>query len=283
MSLRCSQDIYGFYKGHETPSIESYPVRLPRILSTTDLDPYEYETIDATCEIRVLELFPPRQAQKNSNELLKCQLHKSTLTEAMEYVALSYTWGKIERHLPISVLRKNDLGEQFEEALFATPQLMMALRRLRHPTSSRMLWIDQLCINQENNDEKGPQIQLMGDIYRTASEVVIWLGEDRTFFDYSNGGKETPIGQVLADTIKLMSTNDHSIERDAILAQTLFDVYPTYHIDTPGRFRLSMITELLERPWFTRAWVRISRSVKAHRRANRGHFRYFKKQALQNN
>jgi hypothetical protein len=257
MSLCCSHDIYGFYKGRETPSVESYPVRLPRILSPTDLEPYEYKTIDATREIRILELFPPRWSEKNSNALLKCRLHKSIVTEATEYVALSYTWGKIERHLPISVLRTDELGDQVEEALFATPQLMMALRRLRYPTSSRMLWIDQLCINQENNDEKGPQIQLMGDIYRTASQVVIWRGEDHTFFDHFNGLKETPISQVLADTIKLMSTNDHSIERDASLAQTLFDVYPTFHVDTLERFRLSMITELLERPWFTRAWVRI--------------------------
>jgi hypothetical protein len=65
-----------------------------------------------------------------------------------------------------------------------------------------MLWIDQLCIDQENNDEKGPQIQLMGDIYRTACEVVIWLGEDHTFFDDSNDFKETLVSQVLADTIK---------------------------------------------------------------------------------
>jgi len=175
--------------------------------------------------------------------------------EAMEYEALSYTWGKIQRHLPISVIWKNELGDQIEEALFATPQLMMALRRLRFAASSRMLWIDQLCINQENNDEKGPQIQLMGDIYRTAREVVIWLGEDHDNWYRDSQIKEAQCSQILANTIRLIAANDRNTQNDISLAQTLFDVYPSHHVNTPGRVRLHMISELLSRPWFTRAWV----------------------------
>ena len=48
----------------------------------------------------------------------------------------------------------------------------MALRRLRTKANPRRLWIDQLCIDQENIDEVGPQVQLMGKVYQTASGVV---------------------------------------------------------------------------------------------------------------
>jgi hypothetical protein len=83
----------------------------------------------------------------------------------------------MNRHLVVAVL----LDEDEEQAQFVTPQLLMAFRRLRLPVLSRYLWIDQLCIDQDNNVEKGPQIQLMGDIYRNAERVVIWLGVDRRY------------------------------------------------------------------------------------------------------
>ena len=38
------------------------------------------------------------------------------------------------------------------------------------------LWIDQICIDQGSTAEKGDQVAIMGEIYRGASEVLIWLG-----------------------------------------------------------------------------------------------------------
>lgn len=54
---------------------------------------------------------------------------------------------------------------------------LRCLRRLNGPDSSRLLWIDALCINQDDLDERARQVKLMGDIYFRATRVTVWLGE----------------------------------------------------------------------------------------------------------
>jgi FAD/FMN-containing dehydrogenase len=50
-----------------------------------------------------------------------------------------------------------------------------ALRDLRYHEKDRVLWIDALCIDQNNNEERGEQVQQMGSIYSKAERVIIWL------------------------------------------------------------------------------------------------------------
>ena len=52
-----------------------------------------------------------------------------------------------------------------------------ALRSLRQPQKMRTLWIDAICINQKDLEERGTQVANMGSIYRGASQVVVYLGE----------------------------------------------------------------------------------------------------------
>lgn len=62
------------------------------------------------------------------------------------------------------------------EMLEVTSNLALALRYLRWTSKSRTLWIDSLCINQDDEVEKMTHIQHMDLIYANASPVVIWLG-----------------------------------------------------------------------------------------------------------
>jgi len=57
-----------------------------------------------------------------------------------------------------------------------TKSVEAALLHFRHEKDTITLWIDQLCINQEDNVEKGEQVQLMKAIYQGAKGVVAWLG-----------------------------------------------------------------------------------------------------------
>lgn len=257
MTLRPLQDVYGFYKGANTPSIETYPVRLPRILSPTDLRPYKYGTIEASQEIRLLELLPPtRKVKKHSEDIIRCRLQTHLLSRAPDFEALSYTWGVIERHLPLSISWSGANGQKHEEALFATPQLMMALRRLRYSTQSRWLWVDQLCINQDDDVEKHEQIQLMGRIYQTANSVVIWLGEDHEYWlDDTPGNIKSTTGHLIEKTLQEVVGDGNSESERSNLARSLFDVRFTWHINTAPRRRVAAVKEVLQRPWFTRAWV----------------------------
>ncbi|KAI6762471.1 hypothetical protein HG530_008451 [Fusarium avenaceum] len=60
--------------------------------------------------------------------------------------------------------------------LRVTTNLESALRHLRIEKESRTLWIDALCIDQSNEDEKGAQVQRMNQIYANAASTTIWLG-----------------------------------------------------------------------------------------------------------
>ncbi|KAI1759882.1 HET-domain-containing protein [Hypoxylon sp. FL1150] len=83
------------------------------------------------------------------------------------YDALSYTWGNLEKtnHIIID-----------GESLDITNNLYMALTELRSPTRSRRLWIDAICIDQENIQERNHQVHMMKRIFGSASSVIVWLG-----------------------------------------------------------------------------------------------------------
>jgi hypothetical protein len=63
--------------------------------------------------------------------------------------------------------------------LGVTQNLHDALRHIRLPDLERIMWIDAICINQEQNPEKSHQVNLMRQIYMASSQVVLWLGEEK--------------------------------------------------------------------------------------------------------
>jgi hypothetical protein len=48
--------------------------------------------------------------------------------------------------------------------------------RRRDANSKRRLWVDSICINQQDDDEKSAQVEMMQQIYQRSSQVLIWLG-----------------------------------------------------------------------------------------------------------
>jgi hypothetical protein len=89
----------------------------------------------------------------------------------------------------------------------------------------RIIWADAVCIDQQNNAEKEQQVQRMAEIYSKASRVIVWLGE-------SDGDGERAL-----EDIRLAADNMPGRPATSDLARTA-------------------ILALLQRPWFTRVWVR---------------------------
>ncbi|KAL6876816.1 HET domain-containing protein, partial [Trichoderma novae-zelandiae] len=116
-------------------------------------------------QIRVLHL-----ECGSGSSLLQCTLHRVALRSVSppKYEALSYTWGD-----------ENDRREVAVNGYIVdvTVNLYSALRRLRLEDESRVLWIDALCINQMDLDERSQQVQLMRSIYTMCDRTVIWIGE----------------------------------------------------------------------------------------------------------
>lgn len=164
--------------------------------------------------IRLLRLMP----HEDESADIQCELFEYPLQNSCGthlYEALSYVWGNPEKKLRIFMHNHN-----FD----VTVNLHAALLCLRNHFMERILWVDALCIDQANQEEKGHQIQSMAKIYGQANRVVVWLGEaaddSDLAFEYIRvtGGKK--------------STNSLDSERiqQAVLA-------------------------LLQRPWFRRIWV----------------------------
>ena len=129
-----------------------------------NLEAHRYQQLTGGSHIRLLTLLP----QADTHRVVSCTLsnHDVLDDECPEFEALSYVWGASKPPRPI--LCDNQL-------LCITENLDDALRALRGD-EPRLLWIDQLCIDQEDSLEKNSQIPLMRDIYSRATRTIAWLG-----------------------------------------------------------------------------------------------------------
>ncbi|KAF2035905.1 HET-domain-containing protein, partial [Setomelanomma holmii] len=103
------------------------------------------------------------------HDTLKADLLLTSLNAHSPYEALSYVWG---RDRSVGNLTLN--GHSIEITL----NLQDALVQLRLPTKDRLIWIDAICINQEDPKERSQQVQLMREIYSNARRVIVWLGDE---------------------------------------------------------------------------------------------------------
>lgn len=126
---------------------------------------YRYDNIvDSDHVIRVLTLSPGRDADPLHGQLETCRLDK-----ALAYDALSYCWGTGEMDAIIDCS---------QGSILITETLERALKVLRLEDKTRRLWIDQICINQDNKKERSSQVRLMYEIYSLAQRTIVWLGDD---------------------------------------------------------------------------------------------------------
>ena len=158
------------------------------------------------------------------------------------YEALSYVWGPLENLVSIFVREDNIL-----KPLLVRQNLFSALQHLRDVDESKTLWIDALCINQDDDEERGRQVQKMASIYKSASRVVVWLGPEAdgasiALYTMEYTGKQSE------------STLDHCVLRSPESAE-LDWFKPSTNLPYEEEV-WTAIEKLLERAWFTRLWVR---------------------------
>ncbi|EEY20312.1 conserved hypothetical protein [Verticillium alfalfae VaMs.102] len=93
------------------------------------------------------------------------------------FEALSYTWGAADDSESIRVIsRDHRLDQGSFHALHVRPNLASALRHLRYENRPRTLWVDAICINQQDLDEVAVQVKGAATVYKEAVRVMIWLG-----------------------------------------------------------------------------------------------------------
>lgn len=125
---------------------------------------YVYKPLRTPQTIRILHLQPA----KAKDAPLIGHFSETDLNKAAPYNALSYTWNDETPSIPLLV---------DGQTVLITPNCASALRRLRKSRRVRPFWIDAVCINQSDTQERNAQVAVMGDIFKNSAWVFAWLGE----------------------------------------------------------------------------------------------------------
>jgi hypothetical protein len=164
---------------------------------------------DKTHQIRLLTILPG-----NDKDPIQCQMDTHSLEEGLEFTALSYCWGDPTATTAITIN-----GAVFN----VNHNLGVALPYLRQHTTPMVFWIDAICIDQTNKNERNHQLRLMGRVYSSATTVLVWLGVETEESDTTM--------DLIAELANLPPRTDYKSSRSPIQRS------------------------LLARPWWSRVWI----------------------------
>lgn len=162
-----------------------------------------------------------------------------------KYYALSYTWGPDSQ--PRQRLRLAD-----GKYLTVRNNLYQIMYDTSLFLNKEYLWIDAICINQEDNAEKGSQVARMSEIYSNAEEVIVWVG-DR---DQDSDLAMDALGQIREKFSPIDAAfenkDDPKYARAYAYWTKLFrEVNPIHNPE----WDLSYLGRFMCRPWFERVWI----------------------------
>ena len=182
-------------------------------------------------EIRVITLAPGKW-----DDEIACSLKTVSLDDNPSYETLSYVWGDPQ-------LRKKTISLQ-QRRFQVTPSLESALRHLRHEETERTMWVDAVCINQRDDEEKSVQVKQMQLIYARTSHLVIWVGEVSGDSDLEMETVRQVGGELKGGSVCDVDLADVSLIKSLLRERKAFDPKPWVAAN-----------RLLRRDWFERAWV----------------------------
>jgi hypothetical protein len=179
--------------------------------------------------IRVLGILPsPSYAAPISITIQQVSILEQTLP-----ATLSYVWGDPKDKVPIEIDGK---------FIHVTKNCQAALRALRHSTDTNFVWVDAICIDQDNVEEKSEQIALMGDIYRKAERAVAWLGPDGSEEDLAKAEEELMHATKVIEELALQEGKDFEAFYRAIYGGNL-------------RWHVGCIKRVFGHKWWNRLWI----------------------------
>lgn len=222
------------------------------------MNQYRYSPLQKDRSVfRLLSLLPgPTSAD------IEMEIFHVKRSSKPKYEALSYVWGPPERtdvalvREPVKPqsqvmeylgLQKRKEDSESTAAIGLTRNLAVALRHLRHPGKPKVLWIDALCINQDDLPERGAEVLEMGSIFSNAKQVIVWLGS-------SSGDSQLAINSLgrLGEGIVYSAQQHHVSYKTDCWAESLVDNAIALKSNAPSWIA---IRDLLSREWFTRLWV----------------------------
>lgn len=202
-----------------------------------DIGPFEAPLDESSSEIRVLKVSRHFKDGGDESETFKADLVRVSLDDDPAYLAISYAWGdpSIVGHF---ASHHKDKKRQiaYSRGVFDIINTILAW------DTTLYLWIDALCINQEDLSERESQVAMMGKIFSQARQVVAFLGQAD---DMSTTAMDFML--LAANSIWAHRSPDHSFTISGI--GRLVSEIGSRVEDTVS------IKGLISRPWFHRCWV----------------------------
>ena len=182
---------------------------------------YHYTPLNHKCrEIRLLSLLPG----KFNQGMIECIIRTVSLDEKPKYSALSYSWGPWHEDIGGILLH----GLIYPISIY----LLDALQYLRSETEVRVFWVDALCMDQVDPEEKSQQVGQMREIFRSALRTYIFL---------DHPGHDSDLAMDFLSTIQNLDVdglNNYQVDITDDMRKTLLGLYM-----------------LLRRPWWERVWI----------------------------
>ncbi len=143
------------------------PARKPKLMRDSTFaslgdSNFPYSRLQAG-EIRIVMLLPG-----HSEATVQCKLLVRSINASEDYESLSYVWN---RHKHMESINVND------QSIEVDSNLACALKDLRYFDRPRSLWVESLCVNQEDIEERNNHVSLLASIMARASSACIWLGK----------------------------------------------------------------------------------------------------------
>ncbi|WZH47748.1 heterokaryon incompatibility protein-domain-containing protein [Fusarium acuminatum] len=205
------------------------------------LQPFPYSPLELG-EIRLLHV------QSGVSDPISIKLSNVNLNTEPVFWALSYVWGSWEN--PATVLI-NDTPFK------VTRNLYNALDEYRRQFSDNgnatgaLLWVDAICINQNDQHEKSIQVPRMSDIYGKCERVLAWLGpvEAEDSDDVRRLAEKLKQFESPTDTSTGSFTEDDRINSFRLSAHS--DEHAAIEVESIRR----ALRSIGHRPWFRRIWI----------------------------
>ena len=204
--------------------------------------PFKYERLESD-EIRLLVFSGHGSSKTLSADLKTVRLPNNETSPSTEFEALSYYWGteKADRTLLLN-----------RTPFYIRPNLDAALREICKGKTERVLWIDAICINQEDVNERNQQVRMMGSIYRHATRVIIWLGPRWP-------ERRDVAAEAIQDFVRRQRRGTDSQQLSSFLEnpnnRLEITRFETKAIDYTGG-HWPVLVDFFDRPWWRRIWVR---------------------------
>ncbi len=236
---------------------------------------FRYEKLNPTKdEIRLICVLPGEASDE-----LRCIMFHASISEH-PYLALSYAWQepglfaqqKLDETELLIVHEAKEYPASLVKDVCASTNPKSFRRRYRsylrlgHPglkigvnlaaylrktrgsdTMTELLWIDAICINQEDTEERNAQVLRMASIYQSARRVVVWLGP---------ADKDSEVAMSFVENLE-----QKFIAKAQCASCTLLKSYRC-HVCIRGIIESHTTSEgwdalfrLLSRSWFSRTWV----------------------------